>query len=70
MASALAWDASGIVRQQFGGIGLERGAESQQVSHAWFVAAGEPVGHGHHVTVASVHASGNIGGVESLADQD
>ena len=53
MASPLAGGASGIVRQQFGGIGAERGGESQQIPHIWLVAPGEPVGHGHLVLVAT-----------------
>ena len=58
MASPLAGGASGIVRQQFGGIGAERGGESQQIPHIWLVAPGEPVGHGHLVLVATTKAAG------------
>ena len=54
MASPLADGASGIVRQQFGGIGAERGGESQQIPHIWLVAPGEPVGHGNLVSLESV----------------
>ena len=57
MASPLAGGASRIVRQQFGGIGAERGGESQQIPHIWLVAPGEPVG-GHLVLVTTTKAAG------------
>ena len=57
-APASADGASGIVRQQFGGIGAERGGESQQIPHIWLVAPGEPVGHGHLILVATTKAAG------------
>ena len=53
MASPLAGGASGIVRQQFGGIGAERGGESQQIPHIWLVAPGEPVAHRHFVRMTT-----------------
>jgi len=53
MASPLAGGASGIVRQQFGGIGTERGGESQQIPHIWLVAPGEPVAHRHFVRMTT-----------------
>ena len=41
-----------------GGIGAERGGESQQIPHIWLVAPGEPVGHGHLILVATTKAAG------------
>ena len=57
-ASPLADDASGIVRQQFGGIGAERGGEPDQVAQGRLVAPGKPVAHGHLVLVTTTKAAG------------
>ena len=60
MASALAWDASGIVRQQFGGIGAERGGESKQIPHIWLVAFAQPIRHAHLIGMASTKKGNHV----------
>ena len=59
-ALALAGGASGIVRQQFGGIGAERGGESQQIPHIWLVALAQPIRHAHLIGMASTKKGNHV----------